>query len=115
MSGIGELINNEVTGLQVPPRDPHKLAQAIERLLDDPALREKLRSQARSQVEKTFCLKKNAIIMHPLPRRKEIDIKVDSDMRAKYWRQERNGMWTRVALIAKIFNVHKDITEPFGT
>ena len=59
-------------------------------------------------------LKKDSIIMHPLPRRQEIDVKVDSDPRAKYWRQERNGMWTRVALIARIFNVHKDIIEPYA-
>lgn len=59
-------------------------------------------------------LKKDAIIMHPLPRRQEIDVRVDADPRAKYWRQERNGMWTRVALIARIFNVHKDITEPYA-
>jgi len=59
-------------------------------------------------------LKKNAVIMHPLPRRQEIDVKVDADPRARYWRQERNGMWTRVALIARIFNVHRDITEPYA-
>ncbi len=59
-------------------------------------------------------LKKDAVIMHPLPRRQEIDVRVDADPRAKYWRQERNGMWTRVALIARIFGVHRDITEPFG-
>jgi len=59
-------------------------------------------------------LKKDAIIMHPLPRRLEIDIRVDADPRAKYWRQERNGMWTRVALIAKIFDIHRDITQPYA-
>lgn len=59
-------------------------------------------------------LKKDAIIMHPLPRRAEIDVRVDADPRAKYWRQERNGMWSRVALIAKIFNIHRDITQPYG-
>ncbi len=59
-------------------------------------------------------LKKEAIIMHPLPRRMEIDVEVDADPRAKYWRQERNGMWTRVALIAKVFGLDKDITEPYG-
>lgn len=57
-------------------------------------------------------LKKHAIIMHPLPRRQEIDVRVDSDPRAKYWRQERNGMWTRTALIAKIFNIDQEIVEP---
>ena len=59
-------------------------------------------------------VKDNCVIMHPLPRRKEIDVRVDADPRARYWRQERNGMWTRVALIAKIFGVHSDITTPYG-
>lgn len=59
-------------------------------------------------------LKKDAIIMHPLPRRAEIDVMVDADPRAKYWRQERNGMWTRVALIARIFNIHEDIVHPYA-
>lgn len=61
VSGIGELITNDVTGLQVPPRAPSELAEAIEKLLDSPELRERLRKQARSRVEETFCLKKNAV------------------------------------------------------
>jgi len=48
-------------------------------------------------------MKEDAVIMHPLPRRGEIDVAVDMDPRAMYWRQERNGMWTRAALIALIF------------
>ena len=51
----------------------------------------------------------NAVIMHPFPRRDEIDVAIDSDLRAMYWRQERNGMWTRAALIAYIFDVHDEI------
>jgi len=34
-------------------------------------------------------LKPDAIIMHPLPRGREIDPAVDQDPRAMYWRQER--------------------------
>jgi len=48
-------------------------------------------------------LKANAIIMHPLPRRKEIPSEIDSDPRAWYWKQEINGLWIRTALIAHIF------------
>lgn len=44
-----------------------------------------------------------AVIMHPLPRRQEIAVEVDRDPRAVYWRQVRNGMWIRVALLAMIF------------
>jgi aspartate carbamoyltransferase catalytic subunit len=50
-------------------------------------------------------LKLDSIIMHPLPRGSEIDPAVDDDPRAMYWRQERNGMWVRVALLMKIFGV----------
>ncbi len=51
----------------------------------------------------------NAVILHPLPRRDEIPVEVDNDKRAMYWRQERNGMWTRAALIAMIFGKDEDI------
>lgn len=56
-------------------------------------------------------IRPNAIIMHPFPRRDEIDVAIDSDPRAMYWRQERNGMWIRAALIAYIFNVHEEILD----
>ena len=56
-------------------------------------------------------IKSTAVIMHPFPRRDEIDVAIDSDPRATYWRQERNGMWTRAALIAYIFDVHDEILD----
>ncbi len=58
------------------------------------------------------CMKEKAIIMHPLPRRAELDVAIDADPRAKYWRQERNGMWTRVALLTWIFGVDHQIVLP---
>lgn len=48
-------------------------------------------------------MKPDATIMHPLPRGPEIAPAVDDDPRAVYWRQERNGMWMRVAMLLKIF------------
>ena len=56
-------------------------------------------------------LKPDGIIMHPLPRRQEIAVEVDSDPRAAYWRQVRNGMYIRVALIADIFQRDKKILD----
>ncbi len=50
-------------------------------------------------------LKPDGIIMHPLPRRTEIAVEVDRDPRAMYWRQMRNGMWIRAALIATVSGV----------
>ncbi len=54
-------------------------------------------------------IKKSCVIMHPLPRRHEIEVAVDDDPRAMYWRQERNGMWARAALISYVFGVDERI------
>ena len=48
-------------------------------------------------------IKDTAVIMHPLPRRSEISTDIDNDPRAIYWRQMRNGMWIRAALILTTF------------
>lgn len=47
-------------------------------------------------------MKQNAVIMHPFPRRNEIDVAIDNDKRALYWKQSRNGMWIRAAIMVKI-------------
>jgi len=41
----------------------------------------------------------HAIVMHPLPRRGELDPACDCDPRIQIWRQERNGMWMRAAVL----------------
>jgi aspartate carbamoyltransferase catalytic subunit len=42
------------------------------------------------------------IVMHPLPRVNEIATEVDADPRAVYFRQARNGMFARMALILSL-------------
>ena len=59
--------------------------------------------------EHLTALGRDAVIMHPLPRGPELDPAVDGDPRAMYWRQERNGMWMRVALLVKIFEVEDEL------
>ena len=44
-------------------------------------------------------LPEHALLMHPLPRVGEIDPEVDSDPRAAYFRQTRNGLWVRMAVL----------------
>lgn len=44
-------------------------------------------------------LKPNGIIMHPLPRVGEISPEVDTDPRAMYFEQIRNGVFVRMALL----------------
>ncbi len=46
--------------------------------------------------------KERMIVMHPLPRVNEISYAVDSDPRAAYFRQMRNGMYIRMALLAAV-------------
>lgn len=48
-------------------------------------------------------LQRHAVIMHPLPRAGEIDLLVDADPRAAYFRQAENGLYVRMALLKKIF------------
>ncbi len=45
---------------------------------------------------------KDTIVLHPLPRNEEISTDIDDDERAKYFKQAENGMWVRMALLAKI-------------
>ena len=51
-------------------------------------------------------LKTHAPILHPFPRDEafgEIPPAIDTDPRAHYFRQARNGMWARAALLAYLF------------
>lgn len=52
-------------------------------------------------------------IMHPLPRRNELDRRLDTDPRAKYWDQVQNGMWMRAAIIGYIFHVDAAIIDHY--
>jgi aspartate carbamoyltransferase catalytic subunit len=45
-------------------------------------------------------LRLHAIVMHPLPRSGEIAQEVDKDQRAAYFRQTKNGVIIRMALLA---------------
>ncbi len=49
-------------------------------------------------------MKRDAIIMHPLPRVDEISPDVDATDNAKYFRQAEYGMHTRAALLAVMLN-----------
>lgn len=47
-------------------------------------------------------MKPSARVMHPLPRVGEITFEVDSDPRAAYFRQMQNGLYIRMALLARL-------------
>jgi len=50
-------------------------------------------------------LKKNAIIMHPLPKINEIEIEIDQDPRAAYFREAQNGLYVRMALLCYALDI----------
>jgi aspartate carbamoyltransferase catalytic subunit len=61
-------------------------------------------------------MKEYAPILHPFPRDQhfgEIPPEIDDDPRAMYFRQARNGMWIRAALLAHIFDVDHHISRHF--
>ncbi len=45
-----------------------------------------------------------AILMHPLPRLNEISSAVDKDPRSAYFRQTKNGVYVRMALLASVLD-----------
>src|SRR5690349_10944346 len=49
-------------------------------------------------------MRKYAVLMHPLPRVDEIAPEVDDDPRAAYFRQARNGLHIRMALLDRILS-----------
>lgn len=60
ISGIPELVEDEVSGLLVPPADAQSLARALARLQVDPSLRARLALSGRAKVEAEFDLRKSA-------------------------------------------------------
>jgi glycosyltransferase involved in cell wall biosynthesis len=56
IGGIPEVVEDNVTGLLVPPRDADALAAKIHAVLDDPALASRLGQAARAHIEKSYTL-----------------------------------------------------------
>jgi L-malate glycosyltransferase len=54
VGGLPEVVEHGVTGFIVPPRDPHKTADAIEKLVLDGSLRACMGSAGRQRVKKLF-------------------------------------------------------------
>jgi aspartate carbamoyltransferase catalytic subunit len=96
--------------------DPISVADAIymTRIQDeydslDPTLQNIDTSNYNLSYDHLAILKPKCKILHPMPRRQEIDFRIDQDPRAEYWNQQRNGMWIRTALIAVLLNVAHEI------
>jgi aspartate carbamoyltransferase catalytic subunit len=71
-------------------------------------------SPFRLTLDRVHRMKEYAPILHPFPRDSVIDeipIEVDNDPRAMYFRQARNGMWIRAALLVHLFDAADRLHE----
>jgi aspartate carbamoyltransferase catalytic subunit len=63
-------------------------------------------------------MREYAPILHPFPRDRidqEIPTSIDTDKRAVYFRQARNGMWTRAALLVHLFGAESRLAAVFDS
>ncbi len=105
---------NEVKDAGLNVRETHDVADVIENAdvlyvtrvqkerFSDLAQYEEVKSQYEITAELMARAKAKMVIMHPLPRVGEIHYNVDSDPRAAYFRQVKNGMFIRMALLAMV-------------
>jgi aspartate carbamoyltransferase catalytic subunit len=81
----------------------YKTRIEIDRISDLPNPEEIIKSQYITP----DCLNKmkdNSIILHPLPRLNEISPEIDNDHRAAYFRQSKNGIYLRMALLSLVLS-----------
>lgn len=107
-------IMNEVIDAGIDVRETHDVADVIENAdvlyvtrvqkerFNDLAQYEDVKDQYEITPELMTHAKEQMIVMHPLPRVGEIHYHVDEDPRAAYFRQMKNGMTIRMALLAAV-------------
>jgi aspartate carbamoyltransferase catalytic subunit len=71
----------------------------------DPVEYEKVKNVYILKNEMLVNTKPNVKILHPLPRINEIHTNVDSNPKAYYFQQARNGVFTRMAIISHLLNL----------
>jgi carbamoyl-phosphate synthase/aspartate carbamoyltransferase/dihydroorotase/carbamoyl-phosphate synthase/aspartate carbamoyltransferase len=107
-------VMNKVIDAGVDVRESHDVADVIENcdvLYVTRVQKERFSDMAQYEEVKNFYTitpelmeraKEKMVVMHPLPRVGEISYGVDDDPRAAYFRQVRNGMFIRMALLAGV-------------
>ena len=105
---------NDLIDHKIKVRETHDVADIIatadvlymtrvqKERFSDPALYEEVKDCYVITPELMQQAKDDMVVMHPLPRVGEIPESVDSDPRAAYFRQVRNGMYVRMALLAAV-------------
>ncbi len=107
-------VMNQVIDSKIPVRETHDVADVIKNAdvlyvtrvqkerFTDLKQYEEVKSYFKITPELMEQAKEKMIVMHPLPRVGEILDAVDKDPRAAYFRQVKNGMYIRMALLAAV-------------
>lgn len=107
-------IMNDVIDKNIDVRETHDVADVIDNAdvlyvtrvqkerFTDLAQYESVKGQYEITPQLMRRAKEKMVVMHPLPRVGEICDAVDDDPRAAYFRQVRNGMYIRMALLAAV-------------
>jgi carbamoyl-phosphate synthase/aspartate carbamoyltransferase/dihydroorotase/carbamoyl-phosphate synthase/aspartate carbamoyltransferase len=108
------VIMNELIDAGIDVRETHDVADVIEKAdvlyvtrvqkerFTDLAQYEEVRNQYEITPDLMEKAKDKMVVMHPLPRVGEIHYAIDDDPRAAYFRQVKNGMYIRMALLAAV-------------
>ena len=86
----------------LPKTDVLYVTRVQKERFDDPTQHESLKGSYAVTTETMAQAKQDMIVMHPLPRVWEIDMAVDEDPRAAYFRQMEYGLYIRMALLAMV-------------
>lgn len=101
MYALGSFRQNTGLTNSCPPALSQQLPQGS--LTDGVSIGPSLWGQARGKfiVDQAVMdvMRTDAIVMHPLPRLDEIVTDVDNDPRCAYFRQAKNGLYIRMALL----------------
>jgi aspartate carbamoyltransferase catalytic subunit len=89
----------------IPQVDILYMTRIQKERFSDPIEYEKVRNAYILRNEMLQGAKKNMRVLHPLPRVNEIEMDVDSNPMAYYFRQAQNGVFVRQALLASILGV----------
>ncbi len=94
----------ETTSLEeaLPKLDILYMTRIQRERFDDNNEYERLKDSYILNAEKMKLAKSDCSVLHPLPRVNEIDVDMDGDPRACYFRQVENGKYMRMALILKL-------------
>jgi carbamoyl-phosphate synthase/aspartate carbamoyltransferase/dihydroorotase/carbamoyl-phosphate synthase/aspartate carbamoyltransferase len=108
------MIMNQVLDAGTSVRETHDVADVIQKAdvlyvtrvqkerFSDLAMYEDVKDHYEITPELMQGAKEKMVVMHPLPRVGEIHYAIDKDPRAAYFRQVKNGMYIRMALLAAV-------------